>query len=727
MQQLDGTDPRVMGPFTLLGRLGTGGMGTVYLGRSPGGRTVAVKVVRADLATDEAFRERFHREVTAARQVSGAFTAPVVDADTEAQVPWMAAAFVPGVSLRDAVARHGPLPEEALRTLLAGIDEALVHVHAAGLVHRDLAPANVMLALDGPHVIDFGISRPADGAAVTAAGAIVGSPPYLSPEQALGEPLTSASDVFSLASTIAYAALGTHLFGEGHPVAVAFRVASTTPDLSRLPDGLRPLLASCLVKDPETRPTPADLIASVERAGHPEPSGSWLPEAVAAEIVAVRRVMTELQEPDPGSEGTEDPEVAPPSGLGRRRLLLGLTGATLTLAGVAGTTYALLGGDGNAKAVDRPSAADVPEATLAWKIDLSKPCPQVLTTKGVVMGVGLESVWGLTGAGRSKWTASSRDRNMTMAMGTMPLRLAGLDGSRLYVGGLSTTMPLGAAVLALDVTSGDIAWTARIDDPVDTTAVMGWWGVKDGTAYLTVSLGTGDTSLAVVAFDLASRKVRWSHDVDGIPIYAALPTGSGRFVFATESTLTALTTTDGKQAWTRAVKPGLVGAAGRHLVVGDSEYRLFVLDPATGKTQQTWTGMLSVTARPDGIASDEDGTTVYALRMDDKDTKAPLRNFSLAALDPATGRTRWATPLPTDGKPTSPVGARLLYADGNVYRMDGASVVWALNPANGKPRWKYTGLSSGYSMNLTWAAGDRHLCVTDAAAGTIATLNSNGA
>ncbi|MGW5652896.1 serine/threonine-protein kinase [Streptomyces humi] len=497
-----------MGPFTLLGRLGTGGMGTVYLGRSPGGRTVAVKVVRADLAADEAFRERFGREVTAARQVSGAFTAPVVDADTEAQIPWLATAFVPGVSLRDAVARHGPLPAEALRTLLAGVAEALVHVHAAGLVHRDLAPANVMLALDGPHVIDFGISRPADGAAVTAAGAIVGSPPYLSPEQALGEPLTPASDVFSLASTIAYAAVGTHLFGEGHPVAVAFRVASTTPDLSRIPDGLRPLLASCLVKDPEARPAPDDLIASVARTERPEPSGSWLPEAVASEIVAVRRVMTELQEPEPGTDEPEEAEPPAPSGLRRRRVLLGLVGATVTLASAAGTTYALLGDGGDVKGADRPSAADVPEATLAWKYDLSKPCSQVFTAKGVVMGIGLESVWGLTGAGRPKWTASSAGRNIVMAVGTIPQRLGGVDGSRLYVGGQSVATPLGAAVLALDVTSGDIAWTAAVDAPDDTTGVLGWWGVHDGTAYLTVHVGKAGLATAIVAFDLASRKVR---------------------------------------------------------------------------------------------------------------------------------------------------------------------------------------------------------------------------
>ncbi|WP_220214794.1 outer membrane protein assembly factor BamB family protein, partial [Streptomyces shenzhenensis] len=380
---------------------------------------------------------------------------------------------------------------------------------------------------------------------------------------------------------------------------------------------------------------------------------------------------------------------------------------------------------GDAKGADRPSAADVPEATLAWMYDLSKPCPQVLTAKGVIMGVGLESVWGLTGAGRPKWTASSTGRNTVMAVGTAPARLAGVDGSRLYVGGQSVAAPLGAAVLALDVTSGDIAWKAAVDTPADTTGVLGWWGVRDGTAYLTVHVGKAGLTTAIVAFDLASRKVRWSHDVDGIPLYAALPDGSGRFVFATESRLTALTTADGKQAWTRTMKPGLVAAAGPRLVVGDTKYRLHVLDPATGKTLRSWTGMLSVTGRPEGIATDEGGTTVYALRIDDQ--KAAPRDFSLAALDPATGRTRWATPLPADGKATGTAGARLLYADGNVYRMDGASVVWALDPANGKPRWKYTGMSSRDPANLAWAAGDRRLCVADAAAGTIAGLNANGA
>ncbi|MEV0469782.1 protein kinase domain-containing protein [Streptomyces prunicolor] len=716
MRQLDDTDPRTMGPFTLLGRLGTGGMGTVYLGRSAGGRTVAVKVVRADLAADDSFRKRFRREVEAAQQVSGAFTAPVVDADTQARVPWLATAFVPGVSLRDAVARHGPLPEAALRTLLSGIAEALVHVHAAGLVHRDLSPANVLLALDGPHVIDFGISRPAEEAAMTAAGAIVGSPPYLSPEQALGEPLTKASDVFSLASTIAYAALGTHLFGEGHPAAVAFRVASTRPDLSGVPEALRPLLESCLAQTPADRPEPAKLVASADVPERARESGSWLPEAVTADIVAVRRVLTELREREP------DPEEPPaPSSPRRRAVLLGLAGTTL--AGAAGASYALFGGE-KVEAVKRPSAADVHEATVVWQENLDTACPQVLTGKDLVLGIGLRYVWALTGdGGRRKWTMDGVKPDTAMAQGTTPLTYGTLDGTRLYVGGMTSGPPVEGAVLAIDTASGKVLWKAVLDRPAGNASVARWWGVRDGAAYLSTVTTSGATS--VVAFDLASRKVRWTYPVpeNTTLTYATTPAGSTTsFVFGNLKELTALTA-DGKRAWTRMARFSLVATAGPHLVVGDVGSRLSALDPATGEPRWSKGGMLTGTLFGGGVVTDADGSTLYALRQDDEKALA----LSLLALDPATGRTRWAAPLPVDGKPSGTAGARLLYSDGNVYRMDGASVVWALSASNGKPRWKYTGLSSSSPMDLAWDAGNGRLCVTATKTGTIASLNANGA
>ncbi|MFB7381708.1 serine/threonine-protein kinase, partial [Kitasatospora purpeofusca] len=298
MEQLGPTDPRQAGPYVLAGRLGAGGMGAVYLGRAAGGRTVAVKVVRPELAGDGSFRARFRQEVAAARRVSGAFTAPVVDADTEAAMPWMATAFVAGVPLQRAVSVHGPLPEGTLRTLVAGLAEALGEIHRAELIHRDLKPGNVLLALDGPHVIDFGISRAADGTGLTTTGSVIGSAPFMSPEQALGEPLTPASDVFSLGSTVAHAALGRPLFGEGVAAAVLFRVVNTEPDLGGLPDGLRHLVAGCLAKNPAHRPTPHQLVELVERTGRPQTSGGWLPPGVAADVLAVRRLLTA---PQPGA------------------------------------------------------------------------------------------------------------------------------------------------------------------------------------------------------------------------------------------------------------------------------------------------------------------------------------------------------------------------------------------------------------------------------------------
>lgn len=209
MQPLEAGDPRTIGPYRLLGRLGSGGMGRVYLGRSAGGRTVAVKIVHPYFASDDEFRARFRREVVAARRVGGEWTAEVLGADPEAAVPWVATAYVAGPSLDRALAAHGPLPERSVRAVGAGLARALVAVHALGLVHRDVKPSNVMLTLDGPRLIDFGIARATDGtASLTASGASVGSPGYMAPEQILGKGVTGASDVFSLGAVLAFAATG---------------------------------------------------------------------------------------------------------------------------------------------------------------------------------------------------------------------------------------------------------------------------------------------------------------------------------------------------------------------------------------------------------------------------------------------------------------------------------------------------------------------------------------
>lgn len=224
MQELQGGDPSHIGPYRLLGRLGAGGMGRVFLGRSAGGRPVAVKVIREELAGDAGFRTRFRREVAGARLVSGLFTAPVVDADLDAPVPWLATAYVPGLSLTDTVAAHGPLPAASVLALAAALAEGLSAIHAAGVVHRDLKPSNVLLAVDGPRIIDFGIARAAEATALTHTGLVVGSPGFMSPEQAEGREVGPPSDVFSLGAVLTFAATGEGPFGAGSTAALVYRV-----------------------------------------------------------------------------------------------------------------------------------------------------------------------------------------------------------------------------------------------------------------------------------------------------------------------------------------------------------------------------------------------------------------------------------------------------------------------------------------------------------------------
>jgi eukaryotic-like serine/threonine-protein kinase len=270
--ELESGDPRQVGPYWLLGRLGSGGMGRVFLGQSPGGRYVAVKVIRSELAEQADFRIRFVREVAAARQVSGLFTAPVVDADLDAPVPWLATAYVAGPSLDDAVARHGPLPVASVLALAAGLAEGLQAIHAAGIVHRDLKPSNVLLAEDGPRVIDFGISVTAEGFALTRTGLVVGSPDFMSPEQAQGHPVGPPSDVFSLGAVLVFAATGGGPFGSGPTAALLYRVVHAPPTTEALPGVFRPLVERCLAKDPQQRPSTAQLLSELNA----RPAAGWL-------------------------------------------------------------------------------------------------------------------------------------------------------------------------------------------------------------------------------------------------------------------------------------------------------------------------------------------------------------------------------------------------------------------------------------------------------------------
>ena len=276
-QELQPRDPPKVGPYWLLGRLGAGGMGQVFLGRSPGGRLVAVKVVRDELAGQAEFRHRFAREVAAAQKVSGLFTAPVVDADVDAPVPWLATAYVPRLSLAEAITGHGPLPAASVLALAAGLAEGLGAIHAAGIVHRDLKPSNVLLAEDGPRIIDFGISRAAEATMLTGTGVVFGSAAFMSPEQARGHRVGPPSYVFSLGAVLTFAATGQGPFGTGSSDMVLYRVVFTPPDTSGVPAELRPLVERCLAKDPAQRPGTAQLLAEL---GTAPPESGWLPAPI---------------------------------------------------------------------------------------------------------------------------------------------------------------------------------------------------------------------------------------------------------------------------------------------------------------------------------------------------------------------------------------------------------------------------------------------------------------
>ncbi|MET9955057.1 serine/threonine-protein kinase [Streptomyces sp. NPDC006339] len=357
----EGVDlPGRIGGYTLERELGAGGMGTVYLARSRGGRTVAVKVARAELAADPHFRARFRAEVEAARRVGGFHTAPVVDADPDAETPWLATAYIPGPTLSGLLAERGPMDERHLRLLGAALAEALQAIHACGLIHRDLKPGNIIMADDGPRVLDFGIARALESTRLTSTGMAFGTPGFLAPEQAQGGEVGAAADVFALGAVLV-AAAGGSAFGEGTPMALMYRSVHEEADLSALPEGLRVIVAACLAKEPGRRPTPEELLdffvpeaapdtAADTAADTPaEPSPDPLPDPLphpptvaaragaggvesAVTVTAAVGRHAELRDPVP--------ESAPPERM-RVGLLVGaVAGALLLIGGAAYATYA---------------------------------------------------------------------------------------------------------------------------------------------------------------------------------------------------------------------------------------------------------------------------------------------------------------------------------------------------------------------------------------------------
>jgi serine/threonine kinase PknH len=396
-EPLADSDPREIAGFRLRARLGAGGMGQVYLAFTPGGRPVALKVMHPHLAGDGTFRRRFQQEVAAARRVHGLYTAQVLDADAAAMPPWLVTAYVPGPSLREAVSGYGRMPTRTVLILMAGVAEALQAIHAAGVIHRDLKPSNVLLAPDGPRVIDFGIARAAGNTGVTGSGFRIGSPQYMAPEQVAGEPSSGAVDVFALGALAVYAATGQAAFGEGPDLAVMYRVRHQGPALGGCPLELRPIVERCLAKNPAGRPKPAEILrwCQNQTAGRTEQiTQPWLPPSLTR---ALPGHVPPPPAPVPPPSATPAPRTRPPrsrAGSARRSLrrapVRGLQAGAAILAAIAAGTWLLThspavragGTTGPPSARPPPSwlsgtwtgAADQPTGTVThWTAELRFP------------------------------------------------------------------------------------------------------------------------------------------------------------------------------------------------------------------------------------------------------------------------------------------------------------------------------------------------------------------
>ncbi|MFI9308099.1 protein kinase domain-containing protein [Streptomyces triculaminicus] len=528
-------DPEYAGQYRLERRLGSGGMGVVHLARSASGLRLAVKVVHAEYAVDPEFRARFRQEVAAARRVSGAFTASVVDADPDAGRPWMATLYVPGPTLSDRVKRNGPLAPAEVRRLAAGLAEALRDIHRAGLVHRDLKPSNVLLAEDGPKVIDFGISRPYDSELRTETGKLIGTPPFMAPEQfQRPREVGPAADVFALASLLVHAATGRGPFESESPYIVAYQVVHDEPDLTGVPDDLVPLIRACLAKEPADRPTPdaimamlpvvsegADALAAAERPGEP-----------------LSRAGARPARPSSGDDGPGDSPRRRP----RARWIA--LAATVVVALAAGGAWALNEIDGLGR---QPSHARPAPAGASWK-PWETSVPEDPAGKGEVRaGFCTHADGALYCSARGVHAA-----RIDAATGKVAWRRAG-EAARpgggtprapVVSGGLVHSLsPDKRELVALDPATGDPRWKR------DVSAYGGRVYHAGDAVLLVASDGT------VTAVDGGTNRELWRHGLPGGikpvfafygsgPAYALAPSADGR-----RTTVVAVDAVRGTTSW----------------------------------------------------------------------------------------------------------------------------------------------------------------------------------
>jgi outer membrane protein assembly factor BamB len=556
--------PQYAGQYPLETVLGSGGMGVVYLSRSSSGKRLAVKVVHTEYAADPEFRARFRQEVAAARRVSGAFTASVVDADPEAERPWMATLFVPGATLSEYVKRNGPLPPAQLRHVMTGLAEALRDIHRAGVVHRDLKPSNVLLAADGPKVIDFGISRPSDSSLRTETGKIIGTPPFMAPEQfRRPREVGPAADVFAMASVLVHAASGRGPFDSDSPYIVAYQVVHDEPVLKGIPDDLQPLIERCLAKEPEERPTPDELLAELRSVSASYDTQLFTAFDTESFIPAQRkphpgeRPTHSGSGPAPAPEPVPEPERRSP----RRARRMAAAGAALVVLGAAGVlvsqrfTGGEEGGSGGAPhgggsspatgTTFRPWAGSPVAGGGTGTPLCSYAARELFCVQPGLKAAKLDPV-----TGKVVW---SRPESAGVANGAKQLAPVLTDGVLRVVTGD------GSRLEGLDPDTGKTRWD------FDMSTYHGAY-YSAGSTVLLIAPG-GD----VTAVDSATGQERWHRSLPGHtrPVFAAY--GDSGPLYAVEvaddgtSTLvTAVDPADGTQQWQRRLDGNLtpVGSSG---------------------------------------------------------------------------------------------------------------------------------------------------------------------
>ncbi|QTD98542.1 protein kinase domain-containing protein [Streptomyces cyanogenus] len=652
------SDPAEVGGYRIEDRLGSGGMGVVYLARSASGRRLAVKVVHGQYADDDEFRTRFRREVAAARQVSGAFTAPVVDADADGPSPWMATLYIPGEDLGTYVRRHGPLPPGRLRDLAAGLAEALRDIHRAGVVHRDLKPANVMLADDGPRVIDFGISRAAEAAgmdALTQTGRVMGTPPFMSPEQFTSpHEVGPATDIFSLGAVLVYAATRRGPFDSPNPWETATRVVEGAPELAGVPDDLLPFVRLCLEKHPKSRPGPDELLHLLRegRLPHPRP------------------------EPAPPETEPAPPETEPAPR--RRRWWPAAVAATAVLAAVAATTTVLARAGGS-------EPHRLPAGWHAWHRRAVDPTAENPNTAGpsgpfsrcvladkalLCAGDGIMAARFSLADGRNVWTrpmdptpAESTTSGGGTIIGTRPgaVYVYGADDHDIKTGGEDAESRTTHTVQALDPDTGKQLWrtvVSTVTDGVGPETV----GAVATPAGVVTAIGDGSDSYALL--DAANGKVRWRHRLPesiGDTSGDCLLSGAGGQPYLTcrhmdedtdrtRTTFTRLDPATGHGRWTVTVKGAqyLFGQVRGHLVLGADP----LMDKLTGFTLVDASSHVLTTVR---LSTPRNASGAHLVRGT---VYLTLTSGSVRAIDPLTGRELWQSNSTVEqpGPPTASAG-----------------------------------------------------------------------